>query len=890
MDITEALQLNNGARFFRGDLHIHSIAGSHDVTDTTATPAAIVQTALAEGLNLIAIADHNEIAGVGPAIEAAAGSDLLVVPAVELSTAHGHLLCYLPTLDALTRFHARLNLVDRNTANSRCSTGVIDILNLVKDGGGFAVLAHVDGGKGLETELPGNPLPKQDILSHPALLGIELKRGDSQISYSDLDPDADRRGLGRQRIERLGLGRSQYLARLLNSDSHTLAALGRNAAGDRKVTRYKMQRASFDALKLALQDSDARVRIEEDIPASIPMVRALAMDGGFLAGQGIHFSPNLNCIIGGRGTGKSTTFEAIRCLTGHAGSGDVVDSEVWPELIDLRVEDQSGQELRMQRRRDSDVEDPDDPDAIIPGFAVECYAQSEAATISQSATADPAGLLHFLDRFIDVAVDLKEEEDVRQALLESEGELKKAADFVAQIPQVDRDLKYKKSQLAALEAQKGKEVIALIRKLEQEKEVRLSLRRDLEQLLGVTSNEALRECIDSIETSVDPTELSIGSTEYQAIATQAAAFKTMVIAAEADLEAAAKTLGDVIDKQLAAWRLKESIAKTEIDQKRAALETSGVRLDMVFINSLSTDEAKLSEKLRKLKTWEPGLERRKKERAELVRKRWDIRQRIATKRTAYGVKASRTLKSVLTDLSVSLKFHHSAYSPSGCAVITEAMSWRTSQVPRAPLLIETLSLPGLVRAVGKRDTTAIKQVKAKDGATVFSETDAQALVENLSVPEVMQKLQAVEVSDTPQLIVTKLVSGQTRPTVRDFSRLSLGQKQSVLLALMLSAESNRPLIIDQPEDHLDSEFIYQTLVPVLRRAKERRQVIIVTHNANIAVLGDAEQIIVLKAQDDTGRIVSRGSIDDVETRQFACDILEGSAEAFKRRAAIYGMG
>lgn len=889
MDIRDALQLNNGARFFRGDLHIHSIAGSHDVTDTTATPVAIVQTALAEGLNLIAIADHNEIAGVGPAIEAANGSDLLVVPAVELSTAHGHLLCYLPTLDALTRFHARLSLVDRDTANSRCSTGVVDILNLVRDGGGFAVLAHVDGGKGLETELPGNPLPKQDILCHPALLGIELKRGDSQISYSDLDPDADRRGLGRQRIERLGLGKSQYLARLLNSDSHTLAALGRNAAGDRKVTRYKMQRVSFGALKLALQDSDARVRIEEDIPARVPIVRAIAMDGGFLTGQAIHFSPNLNCIIGGRGTGKSTTFEAIRCLTGHAGSSDVVDSEVWPELIDLRVEGQSGQELKMQRRRDSDVEDPDDPDSIIPGFAVECYAQSEAATISQSATADPAGLLHFLDRFIDVAVDLKEEEDVRQALLESEGELKKAADFVAQIPQVDRDLKYKKSQLEALEAQKGKEVIALIRKLEQEKEVRLSLRRDLEQLLGVTSNEALRECIDSIETSVDPTELTIGNAEYQAIASQAAVFKTKVIAAEADLEAAAKTLGGVIDKQLAAWRLKESTAKTEIDQKRAALETSGVRLDMVFINSLSTDEAKLTEKLRKLKTWEPGLERRKKERAELVRKRWDIRQRIATKRSAYGVKASRTLKSVLTDLSVSLKFHHSAHSPSACAVITEAMSWRTSQVPRAPLLIETLSLPGLVQAVTKKDTTAIKGVKAKDGATVFSETDAQALIENLSVPEVMQKLQAVEVSDTPQLIVTKLVSGQTRPTIRDFSRLSLGQKQSVLLALMLSAESNRPLIIDQPEDHLDSEFIYQTLVPVLRRAKERRQVIIVTHNANIAVLGDAEQIIVLKAQDDTGRIVSRGSIDDVETRQFACDILEGSAEAFKRRAAIYGM-
>ena len=272
-----------------------------------------------------------------------------------------------------------------------------------------------------------------------------------------------------------------------------------------------------------------------------------------------------------------------------------------------------------------------------------------------------------------------------------------------------------------------------------------------------------------------------------------------------------------------------------------------------------------------------------------MKKRWEIRQRIATKRSAYGVKASTTLKAVLTDLSVSLKFLHSAYSPSGCSVISEAMSWRTSRVPRAELLIETLSLPALVQAVLKKDKATIKGVKEKDGSTVFSDTDAQSIIDNLSPPEVMYKLQAVEVSDKPQLIVAKTMAGRPQPMIRDFSRLSLGQKQSVLLALMLSAESNRPLIIDQPEDHLDSEFIYQTLVPVLRRAKERRQVIIVTHNANIAVLGDAEQIIVLKAQDDNGRIVSSGSIDHPDTRQYACDILEGSAEAFKRRAAIYGV-
>jgi predicted ATPase len=106
---------------------------------------------------------------------------------------------------------------------------------------------------------------------------------------------------------------------------------------------------------------------------------------------------------------------------------------------------------------------------------------------------------------------------------------------------------------------------------------------------------------------------------------------------------------------------------------------------------------------------------------------------------------------------------------------------------------------------------------------------------------------------------------------------------------MLTSESTAPLIVDQPEDNLDSEFIYKTLVPVIRMAKERRQVIVVTHNANIAVLGDAEQIIVLKATSEHALITSRGSIDEPRTRDEACAILEGSREAFERRARIYGV-
>jgi hypothetical protein len=111
--------------------------------------------------------------------------------------------------------------------------------------GGFGVLAHIDAPGGFEIEVPGASPHKTDILCHQALLGIELKNASSTISYSDHD-EITRANIGRERIRRLNLGSRQFLARVLNSDAYTLNALGRNASGDRRVTRYKMNALTFE--------------------------------------------------------------------------------------------------------------------------------------------------------------------------------------------------------------------------------------------------------------------------------------------------------------------------------------------------------------------------------------------------------------------------------------------------------------------------------------------------------------------------------------------------------------------------------------------------------------------------------------------------------------------
>ena len=142
------------------------------------------------------------------------------------------------------------------------------------------------------------------------------------------------------------------------------------------------------------------------------------------------------------------------------------------------------------------------------------------------------------------------------------------------------------------------------------------------------------------------------------------------------------------------------------------------------------------------------------------------------------------------------------------------------------------------------------------------------------------------------MTVTKKIKdelGADKYITRTMYQLSMGQQQSILLAILLQSNSKRPLLIDQPEDNLDSEFIYKSIVRNLRRIKEHRQVIIVTHNANIAVLGDAELIIPLKSTNSRTKIIDRGSIDNVKTKSLCCEILEGGERAFKKRQKIYNI-
>ena len=126
---------------------------------------------------------------------------------------------------------------------------------------------------------------------------------------------------------------------------------------------------------------------------------------------------------------------------------------------------------------------------------------------------------------------------------------------------------------------------------------------------------------------------------------------------------------------------------------------------------------------------------------------------------------------------------------------------------------------------------------------------------------------------------------------QEIVQLSPGERGLLLLVFYLLVDKDDiPLVIDQPEENLDNQTIYKILVTCIKAAKQRRQVIMVTHNPNLAVVCDAEQIICAscdKANNIFGYIA--GAIEAPEIKARVVDILEGTEPAFVNRKRKYGL-
>lgn len=479
---------DNGAHFYSADLHVHSFGGSDDVSDQSMTVEALIDGAVQDGVSIIAITDHNSDKNLTKATEYAAryATQLLLVPGAEITTAHGHLLVYSAPgkPEAIRDLLAIIKIVGRpGSRDSHTTLSMADVIREAERLGAISVAAHIDRTKtGFEALANGYPNWKKDIICSSGLYGLEFDDPQHLGWYSADDeptPDgAERKKLVLARLRSpASVGRSR-LAAVQNSDAHTLADF-RSQHTNRFLTRFKMNDLSFEGLRTAFIDPEARVRAVATIPPAVPRVLGMQVSGGFLDTSTFHFSDNLNCFIGGRGTGKST---AIKGLTYALGlKEDFEEQDNCPDHTVLYCEDAEGARYRYERVRGhaptvQAKEDQSIRDVPPDAFRVEFYGQGELSEVAKDPLKNPTLLQDFLDRHISLGDLVQGEAEVLQELEQNSAQLIPLESAAAQLLAKQASLAEINKKLQVAETGRLKDVVIF--------QSRLAAERSLCQALG----------------------------------------------------------------------------------------------------------------------------------------------------------------------------------------------------------------------------------------------------------------------------------------------------------------------------------------------------------------------------------------------------------------------
>lgn len=883
-------EVNGGAKFVRADLHIHSYGddGSFDVKDTNMTPENIVDTAIQSDLKVISITDHNEITNSKVAVDYAVNKNVLVIPGIEVSTTQGHLLVYFKKFQELRNFFGKLTITEDK---HRCNNGVVECLDFANQYNGFGVLAHIELDSGFEKVIGRFSGVIEDVISHPNLLALEISRKESVTLYTDNDDLSERKNLIKIRRERLNLEGDMVLPKIMSSDSHSLDKLGRNASGDKKLTRFKVDELSFESIRIALLSYQSRVRIEDLLPERIPKFIGLNIKGGILDGQTVRFSENLNCIIGGRGAGKSTLLESLREASGNKSTASVVDSDVWPDEIGLIYEDETGKRTEFKRSKNDLSFNVTDQDDGIDHVVIESYGQGETADTIQHSDEDPRALLSFLDSFIDVGALALEDGEVCDLLLDNQSETSKLRIEISHIPETQRQLTNLSGKKKRLESDQVGDLVRYQTSLVKERSLRTDLISDLTDLVKSYRDAFKDDELFTHFSNMSENEIVVGKAEFIKVKEIVKEFSDIVDSQSSQLDTALQSKVEALKVQLNSWKARESQIQTDIDKKKEELEAAGIPFDIGKINQIANDLDYYEKRLKKLKEDEKKLKSLDKERSELIKRRKAIKQSIFNKRLSFSIRINENLKNSVDGLHVSASYSQGCFSAEFEQSIKQMMDWRTSQVRKSEIIASSISPLEFCDGVRKNNLSVLKGIEDSEGDRVFSDSDINSILEKAANSKAYEDFETLKYEDRPNLQVTKIIKNgeSVNRITRSISQLSLGQQQSILLAILIQSNSVEPLLIDQPEDNLDSEFIYKTIVDNLKRIKETRQVIIVTHNANIAVLGDAELVIPLKSTSEKTYIMDRGSIDRDSVRESCCAILEGGRRAFLSRQKIYNL-
>ncbi|MBI2837082.1 MAG: phosphoesterase [Acidobacteria bacterium] len=891
--IRSALALRTGASFYKCALQVNphhysaSFRGQTHGMDETAYVEGILVKCEELDIHVIAITDHNSVAGVDRFREEGRKRGVHVLPGFEAASHEGvHVLCiYSPDtpIEKLARYLGELGIVDVDPSAGLSTKSLSDLLACVRTQGGITIAAHVTQDKGLLSILHGQP--RINAWKDRNLLAVQIP-GSVDEAPEDKKPIITNQNSDYRRDPAAG---SRLAIAVVNAKDVAQPA----DLNDPSATCWiKMSDISVEGLRQAFLDPESRIRLNSDPPPDQHTeLAALAWQGGFLDGAAVHFNENLNVLIGGRGAGKSTVVESLRYALAMDPLGE--DARKAHEGI-VRQVLKSGTKVSLLVRSyrpikreyliERSVPNPpvvrDESGAVLSispldlVAGLEVYGQHEISEL----TKNPEKRTSLLARFTESDPALEQRKDElkrelersRSRILEVRKELKQVAEQLGTLPGLEELLK--RFQEAGLE-ERLKEQSLLVREeriMKTAAERIAPVRQWLEQLRrNIPIDRALLtdKALDGLP----------GKQTLLLADTVLESFNT-------DVERAAKQMEEAIDR--ADKGLGEVRARWESHKKEVQAAYEKTLRDLQKSKVDGEEFLRLRrqiEDLRPLKERDMALRRDEKEHESKRRNLLAEWEDLKAKQFRELERAAKKVGRQLADrVRVRVVF---AGNREPLYVLLRQAGGRLSEAIDVLRRRDSISLSEFVEAcrLGK-DSLAQK----------FGLPPAQADRIVQADPALIMQIEELDLVHTTMMELNVSPEGLSA-CWQSLDDLSTGQKATAVLLLLL-LESDAPLIVDQPEDDLDNRFITDGVVPKMREEKRRRQFVFATHNANIPVLGDAELIIGLSAAGEASRdegkaeipVSHMGSIDSSPVRELVEELLEGGKDAFERRRLKYG--
>ena len=322
--VSKSLKLPNGACFYKCALQVNpthyagTYRGRNHGLDDTQYVSSLVAKCIELDIRVMAITDHNHVGFIDHVRGEAKKNDIYVFPGFEISSSEGvHVLCIYPPdtqTATLERYLGEFGIRDVDPSTKLANKSIAEILSCVREQGGVTIAAHVTQEKGLLSVLHGQA--RMNAWKDKNLSAVQIPGAINDV------PNDKRRILRNQNpdYKRVPSVSPDLAIAIVNAKDVTKP----DELADPSATCWiKMSEVTVEGLRQAFLDPASRIRLAHDpIPEDHAEFVAIAWQGGFLDGSGIHFNENLNVLIGGRGTGKSTVVESVRYVLGLEPLGE----------------------------------------------------------------------------------------------------------------------------------------------------------------------------------------------------------------------------------------------------------------------------------------------------------------------------------------------------------------------------------------------------------------------------------------------------------------------------------------------------------------------------------------------------------------------------------------